>query len=558
MNELGPQDTARPSQPEAPADFELEEAGLPDWMNELGPQGTESPSQPEAPADFQLEEAGLPDWMNELGPQGTENLSQPESPAEFQLEEAEMPGWMNELSPQGTESPSQPESPAEFQLEEAGLPDWMNELGPQGTESPSQPEAPADFQLEEAEMPSWMNELGPQGIESLSQPESPAEFQLEEAEMPGWMNELSPQGTESSVESESPAEFRLEEETGLPDWMVDPEYDFFAQSAPEQPAVAEAPIVPETSGSDDWLSGETWDAEVLTPASDMTPQEWSPGPEPEAVSPSENGILDWLQAETPAATEQPVSEADDAPEWMTNVESIVLPSESDLTHLFDEASEQESAYKSANTTGILQPDEMPDWMMPFLGEEVPADESSEEASALEEQPISLEFLGIVEEQPEAEVPEELTLDENMWELEPQQLESVVEEEEEAPGEMPNWLAQITQSSAAQLGEEEIPGEMDLFGSEEEPDWLSSLGTHVEEPVVETEVAQPINIAHTRDADLVEELDEEEDGPMDFSFDDTPPAWLRAKTEGGAADLDQPGTNVPDWLRDAFEDDKFSG
>jgi hypothetical protein len=88
--------------------------------------------------------------------------------------------------------------------------------------------------------------------------------------------------------------------------------------------------------------------------------------------------------------------------------------------------------------------------------------------------------------------------------------------------------------------------------------LSSLGTHVEEPVVETEVAQPINIAHTRDADLVEELDEEEDGPMDFSFDDTPPAWLRAKTEGGAADLDQPGTNVPDWLRDAFEDDKFSG
>jgi hypothetical protein len=78
-----------------------------------------------------------------------------------------------------------------------------------------------------------------------------------------------------------------------------------------------------------------------------------------------------------------------------------------------------------------------------------------------------------------------------------------------------------------------------------------------------QVAQPDDLAHTRDVEEDDESDmpwlEDASVPDDFSFEELTPRWLRRPKEGnGRPAPSDAAPGAADWLRDVFEDDEFDG
>lgn len=333
------------------------------------------------------------------------------------------------------------------------------------------------------------------------------------------------------------------------------------------------------------------------------------------------------QAESEGGPETDELAADEAsPTWLEGLSDrgeTEVPAEAaleDLAALLDRpydpfeggSPDNVPRYDSARDTGILQPDEQPDWMAAFTGEEV-SPELGEEVDALlsgeseiadrevlpravgmeggvraddfapgmdsdyergeplpahdAEFPFDLDapaeegdipgwLLAIADS--EAHKLDEVFADEGVPEVQKSALD--VQDLEESDLAMPESLeaaGEIEVADQWDVAEEALPGD-----AEAEMAWAESE----ESLVIEEAVASGADWPDTRAADVAtkpagapqEEYDDEP-VPDDFSFGDWLPIWLRKPLEGG---LDRSlgisrdeVSEPPEWLRDVNEDEQ---
>ncbi len=639
----------QPQQDEQP----LEMGGVPDWMSGAAPVegesevtsldalfGEEQPQQDEQP----LEVGGVPDWMSGAAPVeaesevasfdalfGEEQPQQDEQP----LEMGGVSDWMSGAAPAeaesevasfdalfGEEQPQQDEQP----LEMGGVSDWLSGAAPVEAES-EVASLDALFGEEQPQQDEQPLEMG--GVSDWMSGAAPAEAELEVASFDALFGEEQPQQDEQPLEM-----------GGVSDWMsgatpAEAESEvasFDALFGEEQPQQDEQPLdaatmfqeasqeldwLPkQTSAEEDWLGSFAKPEETLSPASgqnsfqedawlaDLPPadieQPFSSGVEEEEP---EIGIdaqqeVSWQPSvpdfgEPEAKLESPADFS--AQEELPPADTSASAEDNFLSEPYDPFAagrvDQIPTYQAAKETGILQPDEVPDWMLAFSEEEPPLeaeDTAPEPEAALSEEGLDLDWenlnidepqsAGIVEDrQPEMQI-EDMTIEPETAAPAP------VEELEDDSGEMPEWLLAITQSEADKLD--------DLLPANEPETYLSAQETGVLQPGQEMEwlasatdelfdadlsniepapddlladlerVAQPADMTDTKEVVLEEETGasfdfsfDDEFVPDDFSFEEVQPAWLRHPHEDDQKSAKQTGkaSNGPEWLRNAFED-----
>jgi hypothetical protein len=492
---------------------------------------------------------------------------------------------------------------------------------------------PEDMGVIEPTPPDWLAAFESDVTTSMTQQEETvvesADEQFDWSAFEDTAPEPESAGPEIDIDLSS-AEIEEQLSGSAPDWMIEPELDFFAPASDDLNAIApaESPDI-QLPEEDDWL-GSFARAEPVSPEPPPSIQdvdqiretdEWlaeMPDLELEAVSePSLDQPVSFDEVEedlfgveeTERDLETGVQEAPDfdeeaAPAWMADLEPIdeALPEPDMLAEAYDpfEAGgpDQVSNYRSVGDTGVLQPDEQPDWMAAFTGEELPERAEEDDIPAQEDELVldglfDVEEEAQIEPQPITEGLSDITFDEIEVEedfFEPDELAPPAEEE----GEMPDWLVAITSSEANKLDDmsfEEVEetysistADSGVLQPDEQPDWLVQVGepeSLVDEAVPEpddsaeedfpgmfseqadTALAQHDDLAHTKEVSTEDEwtevdAEDDEEVPADFVFEDVVPAWLRQPKESNLASTshgDQEiASEMPEWLRDVMEDD----
>jgi tetratricopeptide (TPR) repeat protein len=697
-------------QAEAEVSDELEPGDIPDWLTEpesdffaLASERVQEEIQTAPPAD---------DWFSELEDAGeVTDISEPVEMASELSEDAlraaaggDQEDWFDEeleeelpADDQWTlEEPELSEEQIEEEALAGELPDWFQEAAPDeqavaaaepaGEDVIAADEAPAPFAVEEAE-----EEEDTLVVEDWLKPEAGALFEADETASEAELDWLQPQPAQGDwlgafARSDAAEGERTEDDL------------FLTFEEPEEPEIS--PVDDMARQSDEWLAAapeaeieETVADEPEAVAFDMeegtlfgdeeTFAEVDEAPavsEPEAAPAAEPGedLIETGLAETDEAS----FEAGEIPAWMFDLEPVELEETPKEEGLLDRpydpfeggSAENVPEYRSARETGILQPDESPDWMAAFGDEDVPieleTDEAAESETGLDEDESLLVALGIeADEEPdtdlETEAEEASTESEEAEDVEAappveEELAPLADEE----GAMPDWLAAITTSATEQFEDlrfeaaDTYSSSAEASGvvSESDLDWLAPLGEETDvfqEPVdneasdeivdkpldmdaifagveslgeedeesavdeaefpglglgdleladdsrseveaidswfadipvksgdeaetseakeeelfdfdlPETQVAQPDDLAHTREIEEDEEGDmpwlEDASIPDDFSFEELTPRWLRRPKESdqqASSHEHDAAPGAPDWLRNVFEDDEF--
>ena len=316
----------------------------------------------------------------------------------------------------------------------------------------------------------------------------------------------------------------------------------------------------------------------------------------DSIAPDEWESLDRGSLDLQASASTEAAE----PAWLAEIEPIELEEADDgvsSTGTIDSSAagfgEDSVGYRSAGDTGVLQPDELPDWMAAFTGEELPDDDlpAETEAGAYDEFSAGLDRDEWRDEsKPVTESLVDLTFDEP--EYAPTQeddtdkagegVSSKASEADLEQGVMPDWLMAIASSEAGKL-DDELLGELEPYSQTAEetgvlqpdatPDWLTDIsGPQTAEMGLQKpeaapdEFAQPDVLSHTRKDEFsvaaaeieADEAEFDEAIPATFSFDDQPPAWLRRPKESDLASSQQVpwdrASEKPEWLRDVMEED----
>lgn len=378
------------------------------------------------------------------------------------------------------------------------------------------------------------------------------------------------------------------------------------------------------------------DLEILdeTPPAEVTESVVSDQPQDEEAA-RVLGTFEQIEpTEEPSITMEPEQWAYPDEQGTPDEQAIGTAEESEVPGAFVEwlPDRAESGYSSAGMTGILQPDEAPDWMRAFTGEDLPMDIEEDDLSQVEQRPV------VDEPEHEPNITEVLE-DLSYSVLAQDEVGEEMEEEPEAEGAIPDWLLAITQSEADKLdddlfAEAETYAHGDVTGvlqPDQEPDWLAGVQGEVAEPApgsedastqgtvpAETEVdsevlaeddaqlsglvpaavpefeiedaaavaldttefAEPeqqvefaldalefdASAAQVAEADVLPHTrevvgDDVDFGAVDdFSLDDVVPVWLRRPKEVGDAGSTQSepwaeaAQQAPEWLRDAVEED----
>ncbi len=348
--------------------------------------------------------------------------------------------------------------------------------------------------------------------------------------------------------------------------------------------VEEEPSAQAFQPESEWLGAEAqadeWTLSGAEAASTFEEEPALPGDEtnwmvPRDVHDETASLEDALVADSPAA-------ADDAPAWMADLEPIELDeapagTESDLLEKAYDPFEGGSAdnvpeYRSAKETGILQPNENPDWMAAFGDDEAPVEleEEPELDVEIEDQESFLAALGIeaLDEADRDQIQEAGTnaVADSLADIAAQAGDEALDRADimddlapppEKAGGMPNWLAAITTSAAGQYGEmfdeeESYSPSAEASGvvSERDLDWLQPLG-EAEDIPTEEPARGPLDmeaIFGDVEAPVSEETAvpaEEEAFDFDFGEAQVAPADNLAHTK----DLED---EAP-WLEDDLED-----
>ncbi len=474
--------------------------------------------------------------------------------------------------------------------------DWLRSFALEQAENEPQPDAEPDVAPEEVEAAAdWRDEA--QGVVGV------AAEAVEEAE--AWLTDASEAEpvTEAVADWQNEAQGVVEVAADTAEeaeaWLADaseaePVTEAVADWQDEAQGVAEE-AADTAEEAEAWLAGAS-EAEPLA-EEDYQPIGEVPD-DRETVGELEPAGTDELETRPAAAPET----AD--PAWMADIEPLETPETGEAERVAGEAfsldmDEENASYGSADDTGVLQPDEVPDWMMAFTDEDLaeaglPAEldeagwdtlsEEATEAGSDEVQPTNEQLADLAFDEAEYAASD----DEGFSEAGdgPATLEGEVETSE---GAIPEWLMAITSSESDKLDDglfdeaeqySQTAEETGVLQPSTTPDWLmsisetSSADVELEEP--ETgfdEFAQPDDLAHTNvaesgtglaeleDSDEFAEAEPDEDVPADFSFDDQPPAWLRRPKEsdlaGPQAAPQDRASELPEWLRDVMEEDDDS-
>lgn len=502
----------------------------------------------------------------------------------------------------------------------AELPDWIREAAPlaegiadEAGQAGSLPEAAPD------------DEMVVSGVTDIPVLSEEPEFDL----LTEWEVMEVAQATPSDLSAEKTGveeafpQAEIEE-----DWLQ----ALAAEPMPDtQPEIQET--VSEEPSSEPLLSLAIAEGEMLAPADALSDLRASAA-EPPAETPPQEAPEEAIEAQaeeatTSAAFEAPAQEVtlEAEPGWLADVfeeKAEHTPAE-ELETLLSQpydpfeggSADKVPRYQAADKTGILQPDEQPDWMTAFLGDEVPDTGELPETAAMMEEVVTRplfedeEETPLLEEQPdEAETAGPTAPPADEW--------TAAEETPPAEGEVPEWLIAIADSEADKLSElfatDELftlPEEMftDSAPEAEEPGaegaeqaaqdksslhmpetleaffTAESLGEEESEaqPLAEPpraavpevpeewpELAPASALPDTwsEEVSLEQEsapsatIDDEyadEPVPEDFSFGDWVPIWLRTPLEGLPDDLPGPQGDAPptppEWLRDVAEEDE---
>lgn len=542
------------SPPVREAEGEME---IPEWLHGLVEEEAEAeaegvPAMAGPPVAEPAEE--IPEWLQQLEPQAVEEEEAP------QAEEEEIPAWLRELR---EELPPEPEEEEAEAAEEAEVPTWLQELaaepveeeepGPVVTGEKALSEEPAAEPAEE--IPEWLLALKPEEAEAEEPipPEPVAEAGKEAVEEAAEMAVEEP-GAEAGegliVEQLPPgasfeelvAEVAPELADQLPQWME-------AEGVEEEATVAEAEPPTAEEELPEWLR------EAEPPATEEIAEQ------PPALEVEEAEI-----AEEAAVTEAPAPAAEELPAWLRDLaeeEEVALTEppavvEEELPAWL--AEEQEGPELTAEVT----PAEAP---------AMEAEEVEEVEEAIEEEvppfvaPVAeAELEGEVEEEPEwlrdlrrksaeeplaaepgAEVPEWLQ------ELEPALPEEEIVgppaaevsekalEETAMPEEIPEWLREVREASAA-LEEEVAGAEVEtippMAAGEGVPEWLRELKPVIpDEELVEGVITTAPEVGEG--AEWLHQVEEAEEAPT--AEEEAP----RAEAERGEVERE----GIPPWLQE---------
>jgi hypothetical protein len=262
--------------------------------------------------------------------------------------------------------------------------------------------------------------------------------------------------------------------------------------------------VKEAEEQEEWLATmpdldleNVFEAPASEPALDLEPESAeeafaSSAPAEESAESTKTGYTSRLLSSL--GDKQKDAEEAGTPAWLAEMEPVQTPvgEESGLIEQpYDpfEGGNPDNVpqYASARDTGILQPDERPDWMTAFTGEELPL-EIPDLGMELEAEPAA--------EQAEPAVPEVDTMMEALLvDSEPSDDYFLDTEEPlaqdqgrtgEAEGAMPDWLVAITKSEVDKF-QDILPAEPEPYLAEDtgvlqpgsEPDWLQQIDSKPE-------------------------------------------------------------------------------
>ena len=482
-----------------------------DWLRDIQVEAeTAVPPQEEAPAEAF---ASDDDWLRQL-----ESEAEQGAPAQDEAVTPEPAAsdedWLREIQAEAEIAvPPQEEAPAEAFASDD---DWLRELASEADLTPAaQGEAPLTGALPDEDI-----------LAIFGEPVEPAVPEPSETDFAAfdW----------SAAEADAPA-------AETPAWMVDER----AQSEPEPLDQAAEPA------SEDWLG-------ALSDEEGASTDDFAPFEEEtleDKLSTAEHSLLRGLAAAVEDA--QPA----EVPDWMAGLEidgaadaEVVGGSVEDDYDPFEGGDPANvPSYESAVHTGILQPDEEPDWMRVF---EIDAD-AEDEGTPVEEDAVpdfaaadlvdepddalaAFDAVAQTPDEPPREAAPAETFDAIEWDMPGDDLILGVEPEPraEADVDIPDWLSAITQT-ATQDDVDAASDIEDVFAADAEavPDWLREI----EEPASDAEWAAQVeeveaepfapaaDLADTRDASPATTEDEDDFGSI-FSFEDREPTWMRRASQ----------------------------
>lgn len=444
-----------------------EVSGVPEWLNELE---EEEPAEPESEAEEFRERSEAPDWLADLDDDLADELVDVPLPAGDERDDDEAPDWLSleagevddadrtvgdEIAQpsdewlddlEGTVGADEESGPAAEEIEGQEIPEedflqWLDSLdNEQAEEVPGTgDEDPADLaEASFAFSPEDESSAAPaEGAPAVPGDEGAADSA--EGGVPVWLGEL-------SSEDEADATVVFEAGQGMPEWLHE-----LPSATPEERAETPAESQPELS-------------EEPQPEQSEQPEE-----RVEREEPSEAGAEE-------KAVEEPPTEDDDLPQWLSGVTTELVPDADEPTDLARESAEErgqdsEAADEPMEWPGgeffqaeivdeqqdqVVQAEDLPDWfsdVMDDIGGESPGD-APREATELENVPPQLAG---------RDLPEWLDspfVDDSV--AEPTPLE-----------EIPEWLRSPLQANLSQAAEAEEE-ELELDEVERSDEWNELL------------------------------------------------------------------------------------
>jgi hypothetical protein len=434
---------------------------------------------------------------------------------------------------------------------------------------PATAEEPAD---EEAELPDWLQGVEDEVImeDSATASTMADDKMVVEDDLPDWLQQDSDDAFDLPVGEEDD---KIVVADGLPDWLQEVEGETVDESAIDSAeATVEADEVMETKTEDEDLPD--WLSEV---EEEPVPEDTSIFGDSDSIDDKmivEEDLPDWLQEVDDEPVSEPVTStvtaeeddldnlvvAEDLPDWLQEVEEDeetepLQPVAAPAIETEGQPQTQEEAAQAGETAkvtsidddGMVEEDELPDWLQEVETEGEDAAFGSEEEELFGEDAFDDGELPawLTEVQAEAE-------DEDGFEPSepsPEELETVDVDD----SGLPDWLSEGEEELVtAEVAGEQVAAEMpavesvaeieDMLETSELPDWLQEEFEEDETEVFEA--AAPDSVAETQpepEPEAVAAEEELEAAPVDEpeppEAAPEPQVPVPAKPDG-----------VPDWLR----------
>ncbi len=554
------------SEPEDDTPAEAEPAQAPDWLADVS---EEAPEELEPPREEPEIAAEGPDWLEGdidqadidslMGEQAGEI---PDFPPDFQDEE---PAESDELSSGFTDllhGIDQAEAQSEFEAKldsvEPEQPDWLSSA------EEAEPALPAEPAVEDAEEQPEEDAVSDEDLETLRQASMPPPDMDLDAFFAAAQGEEEPEPVQ-------PEPTTPDEREQAPDWMTEPEYDFFAPPADEdeelelgQTPFATHPLDEEREQPEDAAAAEPAEPAVEPEAApdELFAEQADMAEPPKALgwlgeqeqAEEAEAALDWLGAAEDAPAADDVSEdAGDALDWVN------APEEAEggdwLASFAKPSPEAEESFEAAPPPPVEEAApapsedewlaEMPDFELEAVEEEASPEEIAEGFEALEDDDF---FAAAPSEQATAEPPQPVE-------------EETEDEDEQASGT--NLLKRMQSAEVEESQSPEWLADMEPVAAEETPQTEDEFIDQPYDPFESGSAEQVPEYATAKETGILQP-DEQPAWMTAFTGEEMPPEEEVEEEAFAAAEFDtgwdefpheepEPVADEPPSITDSFED-----